>query len=85
MLLKPLKITESQARVKGGRASGGTRYFGGKFRGEDKMIRLMQKALDKKNKEEKLTTSDVIDILNESSKRMKASLRELEKKYGVVK
>jgi len=55
-----------EIRAKGGRASGGTRYFAGKKSGEDTMIRMMQKAINekkaaKKKKENKKPEDDVVE------------------------
>ncbi len=46
-----IKVLETkEARAKGGRASGGTRYFTGKRSGENTIVRLMQRAIDEKKK-----------------------------------
>jgi hypothetical protein len=64
--MKPKIKFSKEVRAKGGRSSGGTRYYGGKFRGEDKMVRLIQNAIDKKKEKEELHTDDLIEFLKSS-------------------
>jgi len=66
--MKPLPNKTIKARAKGGRASGGTRYYNGKSKGEDKMIYFIQRALNKKEKKVKhslmdLSINELITIL----------------------
>lgn len=81
--MRPLPFIESEARAKGGRASGGTRYYSAKTRGEDKMIRLMQKALDEKKSGKTkqpslkdLTVDELISLLNSSCANTEKLLQE---------
>jgi len=54
-----IKVLETkEARAKGGRASGGTRYFTGKRSGENTIVRLMQRAVDEKRKPVKVSKSE---------------------------
>jgi hypothetical protein len=86
--MKPIPDFKNQARVKGGRASGGTRYYHGKSSGEDKMIRLMQRALDEKKEEQRvnevnladLSVDDLIAVLEFSCAQTERLLREVEKR-----
>lgn len=63
-----------EIRAKGGRASGGTRYFQGKRAGEDKMVRLMQQAIDEKHKESAQLSEE-----NETVKKITELLAALER------
>lgn len=86
--MKPLPDETTQARAKGGRANGGTRYYRGKSNGEDKMIRLMQKALDEKRGTRNprqislrdLTVDELISVLEFSCEQTERLMREVEKR-----
>jgi tRNA(Ser,Leu) C12 N-acetylase TAN1 len=84
--MKPTLNHAKRARVKGGRANGGTRYFHSKLSGEDKIVRLMQSALDNdvrshgKSKLSDLTTSKLIKVLEISCERTTRVLKEINKK-----
>jgi len=76
--MKPKIKFSKEVRAKGGRSSGGTRYYGGKFRGEDKMVRLIQNAIDNKKEKEELHTDDLIELLKSSCENTSNILKEME-------
>lgn len=90
--MKPISDKTQHVRAKGGRSNGGTRYYSGKFRGEDKMVGLMQKALDEKayvsgingdlntHFEEQLSVDELISILKLSYEQTERMLRKAEKR-----
>jgi hypothetical protein len=90
--LKPISDKTQHVRAKGGRSNGGTRYYSGKFRDEDKMVGLMQKALNEKIYvsetygdlktyfEEQLSVDDLIFILKLSYEQTERMLRKAEKR-----
>jgi hypothetical protein len=86
--MKPIPDETKHARAKGGRASGGTRYYHGKSSGEDKMVRLMQKALDEKERHrtrerislKDLTVDELIAVLEFSCEQTERFMREVEKR-----
>jgi hypothetical protein len=85
--MKPLPNNKGQARAKGGRASGGTRYYQGKNNGEDKMVRLMQQALDEKNEEKdyeaglkNLSVDELIAVLELSCAQTEKLMRKMEER-----
>lgn len=88
--MKPIPDQTQYARAKGGRASGGTRYFAGKSNGEDKMVRLMQQALDEKERDQKVNLSDLsvdelIAVLEFSCAQTERLLQEVEKRCFQIK
>lgn len=85
-MVKPTPDQTTEARAKGGRASGGTRYYCGKSNGEDKMVRLMQQALDDKKEQERirlsledLSVDELIAVLEFSCEQTERFIREVEK------
>lgn len=84
--MRPIKNIKGKAKAKGGRASGGTRYFQGKISGEEKMINLMQKALNKKkqggskSEPDKETVDSLISKLELSCSNTKRILQETKEK-----
>ena len=84
--MKPTPDQTQCARAKGGRASGGTRYYAGKSNGEDKMVRLMQQAIDEKETKTTevslcdLSTDELIAVLEFSCKQTERLMREVEKR-----
>ena len=79
--MKPFPDKTNHVRAKGGRANGGTRYYSGKSKGEDKMINLMQKALDKKKIQQEiqydLSIDELIAILKLSHDQTEKLIREV--------
>jgi hypothetical protein len=90
--MKPISDQTQYARAKGGRASGGTRYFAGKFNGEDKIVRLMQQALNERDKDRtgeislnNLSVDELIIVLEFSCAITERLLREVERRCFQIK
>jgi len=63
-----------QARPKGGRSSGGSRYYNGKTRGEDKLLKLLSK-IQKPSRTEIII--DQLKIETQKTKEKLAILKEM--------
>ena len=85
--MKPSPDQTQHVRAKGGRASGGTRYYSGKHKGEDRMVSFMQKALDEREIQRTteiaisdLSVDELIAVLEFSCEQTERFIREVEKK-----
>lgn len=87
MSIKPIPYNTPAARVKGCRASGGTRYYQGKKNGEDRMARFVQEAIDNHKRERELAERKIQDLsldelllmLKKSSERTRKILEDIKK------
>jgi len=85
--MKPTPDKTTEAAARGGRSAGGTRYYSGKSKGEDTMVRLMQKAIDDKKKQqaekvslEDLSVDELISVLEFSCAQTSRLMQEVEKR-----
>jgi len=85
--MKPSPDQTQHVRAKGGRASGGTRYYSGKHKGEDRMVEFMQKAIDERDIQQttEITTNDLsvdelIAVLEFSCEQTERFIREVERR-----
>lgn len=69
----PRKIEELKVRNKGGRASGGTRYFKGRLNGENKIVSFMSKKREIRN----FSIDELLSAINNSNKNSKI-IKEIE-------
>ena len=73
--MKPIKLRSNKARNKGGRSSGGTRYFQGKLKGEREIVRFMNSIRKKKN----FSIDELIYALKFMDKKAKRIAEQVEK------
>lgn len=75
--MKPIKLKSNKARNKGGRSSGGTRYFQGKLKGEREIVRFMNSIKKKKD----FSIDELIYALRFMNNKAKKIAEQVEKFY----